>query len=562
MQHNTNLAQQLFTSHVVAMDMNSESITKAKEIFETYKRDKVILSDAFESNIWSCTDEFGYLHFDFNIGTFHYRRFYEGILGIDCDTFTVYLKTFILMHLGSLQLHTLQSVIRDIKHVINEKPEELYVLNEKVRLYFPLYISEFFHLFPEPLDEEAYEQLIEAIDSIAESNQCSERSGQRTLASFDSYMAFNEIMNDYWKSDIDEDERLFYYPLYLWWQITGIYPQRPKEFLVIPRDCLQSGHDGYYLTMRKNMIKGSDTEKTYKIPSDYTEVKEKITDDLAKEILKYQKLTKCYPANELDTLFVSNPHYHKWGIRNKTTSRYFTYTNLRTVLHYFYTEIVFGKYHMQFQPDLDAIYLKDNEIQMINLGDTRHLSLINIIAEGGTPFIAMELAGHRSIDMASHYYSNITKFIECRTYRQYKKALRGEVKYTLSNKECIPPTARSYVTLPDGNRCYSINYMNSDFTDCKKVIGENGEIGKCSPDCRYYRKALAEDYLSDDSGYKNKLKIDCEHLEKVVRAVRSMNGDKEDLMQAFLRIKSSSYEYGQYLKEKMADKMRNQNNET
>lgn len=80
MQHNTNLAQQLFTSHVVAMDMNSESITKAKEIFETYKRDEVILSDAFESNIWSCTDEFGYLHFDFNIGTFHYRRFYEVVL--------------------------------------------------------------------------------------------------------------------------------------------------------------------------------------------------------------------------------------------------------------------------------------------------------------------------------------------------------------------------------------------------------------------------------------------------------------------------------------------------
>lgn len=555
MQHDTNLAQQLFTSHIMATDMNNESISKAKEIFETYKKDAVILSGEFEHRKWKCSNEYEHLHFDFDIDSFQYRRFYEKIFGIDCGMFTVYLKTFILMHLGTLQLHTLQDIIRNVKYVVGEDPEEIYALNNEIRFYHPLYISEFFQLLPEPADEEGYNLLIEAMDKIAENTQCSS-GDQRTLASFDTYMTFNEIMNDYWKSDISDEDRMFYFPLYLWWQITSVYPQRPREFLLMPRDCLVSKQDGYYLTMRKNMIKGSDTEKTYKIPSDYVEVRVMIPDKLAKEILKYQEFTKKYPSNELDTFLVSNPHYQKWNIQNRPSSRYFTYTNLRTVLHYFYTEIIFGRYNMKLQPDLDVSYLRDDEIQMLHLGDTRHLSLINIIAEGGTPVIAAMLAGHRSMDMASHYYSNITKFIECRTYRQYKKTLRGEVKYALSHKESLPPTARSYVTLPDGNRCYSTNYRNAIFTDCRKAVGENGEIGSCS-DCSFHRKSSAENFLSDDSGYKNKLKLDCEHLERVVRAVRTMNGDTEDLMQAFLRIRSSSYEYGQFLKEKMENESQN-----
>lgn len=541
--------------------MSHESILEAINLFETFKRDEVIISGIFHDNIWKLSNEYEHLHFDFNVDAFRYRRFYEPIFGVDSEVLTSYLKTFILIHMGSLQLGTLQNIIRDIKHVIEQDPDEIYALNERLRVYHPLYISEFFNLLPTPMDEERYSLLTEAIDNLKEGFAMSEGGDQRTLASFDTYMTFNDIMNDYWKSDISDDERLFFYPLYLWWQITGVYPQRPREFLLIPRDCLRPKRDGYHLIMRKNLIKGSETEKTYKIPTDYTEVEGVITDELAKEILKYQELTKNYPANELDTLLISNTHYHKWGIRNRPSSRYFTYTNLRTVLGYFYSEIIFKRYRMQFQPDLDAIYLKDNEIQMIHLGDTRHFSLINIMAEGGTPFIAMELAGHRSVDMASHYYSNITKFIECRTYRQYKKVIRGEVKYELSKNEPLPPTARSYVTLPDGNLCYSTNYMNSIFTDCDKMISKDGEIGKCSPACRYYRKASAENFLSDDSGYKNKLKMDCEHLEKVVKAVRSMYGNQEDLIQAFLRIKSSSYEYEQYLKEKMADKLQNKENQ-
>lgn len=71
-------------------------------------------------------------------------------------------------------------------------------------------------------------------------------------------------------------------------------------------------------------------------------------------------------------------------------------------------------------------------IQYMNLGDTRHLALINLIAEGATPMIAMELAGHDNPVMSAHYFSNITNWIECKTYHQYKRLIKGKQEYTIS----------------------------------------------------------------------------------------------------------------------------------
>ena len=222
---------------------------------------------------------------------------------------------------------------------------------------------------------------------------------------------------------------------------------------------------------------------------------------------------------------------------------------MNCVLRYFYNDVIVGKYHLNVVDDRTLKHLNRGEIQRLHLGDTRHLALINIIAEGGTPVLAMMLAGHDDINMASHYYSNITSLIECRTYAQYRKVLQGEVMYTLSGAECLPAEALSYIGLCDGNRCYSEKYINRDYSDCRKVIGPKGEIAYC-PSCKYYRKSRTEDYFKDDEVYKRNILDDCKHLEKVVNLARRMNGNSEDIMQAFLRIKSDAYDYEQFLKEK------------
>lgn len=216
-------------------------------------------------------------------------------------------------------------------------------------------------------------------------------------------------------------------------------------------------------------------------------------------------------------------------------------------MRYFFNEVIEKKYHLKTIYGNNGEHLAEGEINYLHLGDTRHLALINIIAEGGTPMIAMMLAGHESADMASHYYSNITNLIECRTYRQYRLVTQGNVNYQVSTYKALPERSES-VELSDFSYCYSEKFRNGDFSDCQTSAGKNGEIGYC-PLCSFNRKK-GKTYYSDDTVYKRRIEDDCKLLEDAIHIVRSGCGETESISEALLRLKSSSYDYQQYCQEK------------
>lgn len=105
----------------------------------------------------------------------------------------------------------------------------------------------------------------------------------------------------------------------------------------------------------------------------------------------------------------------------------FSYINLRTCLRYFFELIVQERYGYKIIYEANNSGLHDEKsIEYLHLGDTRHIALINLIAEGATPMVAMMLAGHDNPEMSAHYYSNIAQLIECRTYRAFKKLIKGK----------------------------------------------------------------------------------------------------------------------------------------
>lgn len=50
---------------------------------------------------------------------------------------------------------------------------------------------------------------------------------------------------------------------------------------------------------------------------------------------------------------------------------------------------------------------------------------------------------------------------------------------------------------------------------------------------------------------KKNINDDCKRLAEIVRQVRSEKGNYEDILQAMLRLQSSSYSYQQYYEEKL-----------
>ena len=149
--------------------------------------------------------------------------------------------------------------------------------------------------------------------------------------------------------------------------------------------------------------------------------------------------------------------------------------------------------------------------------------------------------------MASLYYSNVTQFIECQTYRQYRKCICGDVEYKLSHADTLPP-ADEFKLLSDGGICYSSQYQNGSISDCINVSGPNGEIGYC-PKCVYYRKQ-GTSYFSSDDIYKRHIEEDSKTLFLAVQSVMEGKGNTENINEAILKLNSSNYSYKAYLLEK------------
>lgn len=540
----------MFDTVLSTQYMNTDYITKAKNLFIEYRNQGIIISSDFSDSKWQFSDEYSHVGIYFNVNEFAYKSYYESCFNIPCVIFVDYLKTYVIFTMGDLVLTTLRNIVNDVKRILKYDPQEIYALSYEVFLNSPHRVNEFLSLLPETDDPQKIERIMDTLDTIADIQHTDSNVRKRSLASFESYFLFNDIIKDYWELELPENERLFFYPLYLWWMVTGVIPLRPREFILTPRRCLEKKKDGWYLRLCRNRIKGSEKKITYKINGDYFTVQYKIPDRLANEIIKYIEFTKKYESTELNTLFITDTHYQQWNQIKRLNSRYFTYINLNCVMRYFFHEIVEKRYGLRIIYDRQIKQLDDGCINYLYLGDTRHLALINIIAEGGTPVIAMMLAGHDNIEMSAHYYSNITSLIECRTYKQYRKVLKGNVIYEISKKIVSPLNIKDFVIIDDVGRCYSQVFQKNIFSDCKKVLGPQGEIGYC-PNCTFYRKAARKDFFKGDDLYKRRIEDDCKQLEKIVQQVRQQNGNSEEILQVMLRLQCSSHTYQQYCEEKL-----------
>lgn len=544
-----------FHTIIPVQTFDSDNIEDILNKFDELQKQNIISNSNFKDNKWLLHDEYSYVSLNFEINEKAYLEYYLAIFSINPDEFVSYMKTYAVMRIGDLALRTLQNLINDIRKMVQTPPDELMMAQDN---YFtnPFRLSEFISLLP--YDSLESDFLMDQIDCITDRHYAHSDSNQRSLATFDSYFLFNDIINDYWSSsELTQQERLFYYPLYLWWKITGVIPLRPREFILTPRKCLRKRKGKWYLRLRRNNLKGSNKKHAYKVKDDYYFCEYQIPDKLASEIKHYQDLSEKMGDSQLDTLFIPDIHYQKWERKKSHVNRYFTYVNLCTVLRYFFSEVVEGKYGLKVVDEREDRHLPEGCINYLYLGDTRHLALINIIAEGGTPVIAMMLAGHDHIDTASHYYSNITKLIDCKTYAQYRKVIQGSVQYAVSKPLNRSLITEKYTSLENGERCYSPSFMNNDFSDCVKAVGEYGEIGCCAV-CTFHRNNT--DYFHENSKYKENIERDCKYLERIIREVRIQKGNKEDILEACLKLHNSSYTYQKYLEEKEANNAKKTDN--
>ncbi|MCQ2499799.1 MAG: hypothetical protein MJ117_00460 [Lachnospiraceae bacterium] len=548
------LSEKLFTSVMNCTGLDEFSLRYARDRFLALQSEGVIKDGcSFDDDVWQTTDLYSNVGLYFTFSRFSYAR-YGRLFGLSFDEFVIRTKAYIISLFGQKVLQGMENTLLDIRHLLDLDPESVCGEDADLRLYSVNRLSDFLILLVNEDNEEQMDRLTGALEAYADINSDSGKwFNQRELADFDSYFEFNDILSDYWKRDLPNGERFFYYPLYLWWNLTAVIPVRPREFLLTERDCLSIGADGRYrLKIRRNLLKGgAGNERAYNICDAYLSQPLTIPDRLGKLFEEYIRETEKYERTDIDTLFVTDPHYSKWGQKKHKTSRFLTYTNMNTILRYFYRDVVSGTYGYKVLYDGGDADHAAKEIRYIHLGDARHHAFINLMQEGATPVTAMLLGGHSNIEMASHYYSNVSSLIECQTYRQYRKLIGSDREYRLSRYTKTPP-AVSVAALSDGSGCSSDGYRDRSYSDCINALGPDGEIGYC-PVCPFHSGDGSG--FSKDDIYKRRIEEDGKELYLAVRALMEEKGNMENIQEAIMRLNTSSYSYKAYLREKLTKEM-------
>lgn len=441
-------------------------------------------------------------------------------------------------------LTTLQIFLRDVKRLVKTTKQNIVSDMANIKLSAPNLCFDFFASLP-CVEDSQMNQFLEQLDQVIALQYQSKSKQQRQLAQFQSYFAFNDILTDYWSQPLTEAERLFYYPIYLWWQITAVVPLRPREFLLTQRDCLSEKNGKYYLTLRRNNLKGREKAISHKITEDYYLTTYEIPTNLAQSIQHYLNLTQDLESTKLNTLFVTDAHYQRWNRKTGINNRFLTYQNINTILKYFFNEIIEEKYGYQVHYIDPISRLEDKEINFIHIGDTRHIAMINLIAEGASPVTAMLLAGHDNVATSSHYFSNLSQFIECRSYQVYRKLTSSQTSYEISKSQPRYTVGKAFVQLENKGRCYSPRFASGDYSDCLKVISNHAELGACTS-CPFYRKA-GKEYFSMDKTYKKSVDQEALIVDEAVKRVRQGKGNLEDIGEALLKLSSVSHSYQEYL---------------
>ena len=492
--------------------VGEETLRYAENIFKDYHERGVILNGSFADDEWLFTNQLTKITLQFCPSEFAFRNYAAKWIGCSYSCFVDGVKAYAVFQMGSIGLAGIKNIVRKIicstENPVGDLPAEPHLI-------------EFLKLLP---GNETKDRIIEDMEEqiiFGSKKQIYKR--QRILAEFDAYFRFNDAFEDFW-TGMNASEKLFYFPLYFWWNLTAILPLRPTEFLLTPRPCLERKSGENILTVRRTTLKKRKRKIYYSIDGDYRLVKYSIPDKMAAEIEKYLEATSKMPISSLNTLFVQQPHNSYLGSM-PFTSIYYKYANLSSCLK-------------KFQNDIMKI---ESEHSIINLGDTRHLAMISLIASGGSPVVCKELAGHEDINISAHYYANISRFVECATYEMYRKQKGGSADILRHNQICTGATAEV-----SGGRCDSPIYLSGSISDCIRNIGADGELGNCAY-CPHFIDGKSGMYIlfSNTEARKRKVDEDSKYLMRILETVRKGKGCTEDIQSALLRLQHSSSQYSE-----------------
>ncbi len=288
----------------------------------------------------------------------------------------------------------------------------------------------------------------------------------REIPDYESILKYDCLIRDFIDTG-NIDLRIKYYPILIWWMLSTIIPLRPSEFVLLKRNCIYKAKDKCYIHIERVKSRADREKHIIPIMTEF-QIPEALY-EFINDFIDY--------ANEIDNSgYLVSDKFYKKNLKRVPKDRKdkITLQKFNILFKKFEKEVVEGIYHYEIVA-LGAVE-KDNQIERIRLGDTRHLAFMNMLMQGLNPLYIQRIGGHYTLEEQLSYCNHLDTFTSAKTYvlskmlnsknevyyRNYSDNIDWGLKQT--EKELLGAKFYQLPKVKDGaGRCTSTNFP----TDCK-----------------------------------------------------------------------------------------------
>lgn len=542
------------TERIRVKDLNEEQVVcMAKQKYEEASKLGQILGD-YEAPVWKMITE------GRSVKKVCFNKYETEIRGhlsdAEYDRFVSNLKTMVMLRYGSCNHEAMQAMTHYIceemaasgfrEGVKDAKPK-----NHGVLLSYLLEFLQVTEWGTKKYYKECEKILVSTNAKNADDRE--DRNHPCVMNEFRSYLEFSHLINHVWKHVMTEQQKKFYFPLKLFWDLTCILPQRVTEFCVLPYDCIQMQDGHYYITIRRCRIKGSTSRDVkihyYSIDKDTYKETYEITKHMYDMIDQWRMDTADFyhPYDLLFSVEYTGSLGYKWMF-SRSKNSIFDDKRLGNMLKQFYAEFIIDYYGRVIVNDDDLLQRyydkRDGSYQMfpgemmyMQLKHTRHLAMINLKRWGCNPMIIKRFAGHTSAAEDANYYNNVCRFARCATKLLWERirnpedaCVEDELLVEKSNMTPFIDRDAPHVRV-DGGRCYNKGVLCKNYSECMKYNGKCKSCGCHIPDNAAAVTEQEEKRINEEAAFVIKMlkSKTCEaHIEECQQRILKLQTDLND----------------------------------
>ncbi|MBI6865304.1 site-specific integrase [Lysinibacillus fusiformis] len=373
------LSDKSFLESIEFVTFNTEELYVYKEMYKELAQLGFIVIGNFEDPLWLVSGEF-------NNFKFHFINDIYGEINLALKCYSVQ-KIY-----NRINLQTVQANIKHIREAIQitrgfrldhleQFENAINHFSKHIQYPFCNTIREFLTFYNHPHSDIYYDLCL---------NYNTKISNVRKLPNYHDILVFDYALDLFFQSCTFDEERLQYFPIFLWWRITRIVPMRPIELYSLHRECVTIDEEGRYWMVLPRKKKASSGPGKLEI-TDTIQVNQEVFD----LIEEYKRLTSIFAVES--SYLISYKAYRKY-VKTKTKEKIhkkigaFQFINL---IDRFYDEIIEPKF---------------GNLERLKPGDTRHFAFCNMMLQGFNMLTIARIGGHSQLETQLHYHSHLDHF--------------------------------------------------------------------------------------------------------------------------------------------------------